>query len=86
MINPKARRKNNPASAKFNFSDLPRGDQIRWWEASEMYQLDFLSSSKFLGEVERMVLATQAAKKYGLGGNESGDPTAQQVEAVPSFL
>lgn len=76
---------NNRACAKFNFSDLRKEDQIRWSEACEMYQLDFLSSSKFLGEVERMVMATNAAKEYGIRPNEAGDPTPQQVEAVPSF-
>jgi len=85
MKNPNVRMTNGLASAKFNLSDLPREAQIRWSEASEMYQVDFLSSSKFLGEVERMVMAMQAAKKYGMGENEPGNPTAQQVESVPSF-
>jgi hypothetical protein len=65
-------------------SDLSIIDQARWYQAFDMYVLEFLSSSEFLRDNQRVALATSQVRKYVFQRKED-IPTVAQLDAVPFF-
>jgi hypothetical protein len=72
-----------PALPKFNFGVLPIKEREKWNTACDMFQLEFLFSSTFLGERQRLEMARKAINTCVL--KDSGKmPSSVQTEAVRS--
>jgi hypothetical protein len=80
----KTGRTKTPTTPKFNFTALPKEELSFWNKACDAYQLDFLSSSVFKREADRLDAVKLAVRTHVPRTNLEGITNAQ-IEAVYDF-